>query len=98
MVAFTDPNDLMSYPIPQTWARDYLDSRLCSNVRNVTINIAHVRRLPVLGDFADPMTAHSGYNTDRRVMEIMAHGIGNAGTSELVLERCSWVEVDPLLN
>ena len=98
IVAFTDPNDIMSYPIPQTWARDYLDSRLCSNVRNVTINIAHVRPLPVLGEFADPLTAHTGYNTDQRVMEIMAHGIGNAGTSELVLDRCSWVEVDPLLN
>jgi hypothetical protein len=98
MVAFTDPNDLLSYPIPQAWAREYLDSRLCANVRNVTINIAQVRRLPVLGEFADPLTAHSGYDTDRRVMEIMAHGIGNSGTSELVLERCQWVEIDPLLN
>ncbi len=98
MVAFTDPNDLMSYPVPQTWADKYLDSRLCANVRNVTINIAHVRRLPVIGEYADPSIAHSGYDTDQRVIELMALGIGNSGVGELVRERCSWVEVDPTLN
>ncbi|MCZ6711996.1 MAG: hypothetical protein O7B25_16645 [Gammaproteobacteria bacterium] len=98
MVAFTDPNDLMSYPVPQAWVDEYLDSRLCTNVRNVTINIAHVRRLPVIGEYADPSIAHSGYDTDPRVIELMALGIGNSGVGELVRERCSWVEVDPSLN
>jgi len=98
MVAFTDPNDLMSYPVPQSWVDEYLDSRLCVNVRNVTINIAHVRRLPVIGEYADPSIAHSGYDTDQRVIELMALGIGNNAVGELVRERCSWVEVDPTLN
>ncbi|MCZ6711534.1 MAG: hypothetical protein O7B25_14320 [Gammaproteobacteria bacterium] len=98
MVAFTDPNDLMSYPVPQAWVDEYLDSRLCVNVRNVTINIAHVRRLPVIGEYADPLIAHSGYHKDRRVVELMVLGIGHSRTSDLVRERCSWVEVDPTLN
>ena len=98
MVAFTDPNDILSYPVPQAWAREYLDSRLCANVRNVTINIAHVRRLPVIGEFADPVAAHSGYDSDSRVAELMASGIGNEDTSALVRERCQWIEVDSALN
>ena len=98
MVAFTDPNDILSYPVPQAWAREYLDSRLCVNVRNVTINIAPVRRLPVIGEFADPAAAHRGYDSDSRVAELMANGIGNEDTSALVRERCQWIEVDPTLN
>lgn len=98
MVAFTDPNDIMSYPVPIAWANQYLDSRLCVNVRNVTINIAHVRRLPVIGEYANPLVAHSNYDKDQRVAELMAFGIGHSRISELVRERCSWVEVDPSLN
>jgi hypothetical protein len=67
-------------------------------VRNVTINIATVRRLPVIGTFADPLTAHTGYDSDPRVAQLMASGIGNAGTDALVRERCRWVEVDPSLD
>lgn len=98
MIAVTDPNDILSYPVPQFWARKYLDSRLCTNVRNVTINIAPVRRLPVIGTFADPLTAHTGYDNDPRVAQLMASGIGNAGTASLVRERCNWIEVDPSLD
>ena len=98
MVAFTDPNDILSYPVPPGWAREYLDSRLCTNVRNVTINIAHVRRLPVLGEFADPLVAHTGYNSDPRVAELIVRGIGHEDASALVRERCQWIEVDSALN
>jgi hypothetical protein len=98
MIAFTDPNDILSYPVPQFWVRSYLDSRLCTNVRNVTINIANVRRVPVLGTFADPLTAHTGYDSDQRVAELMSSGIGHRNTSELVRERCRWIEVDPSLD
>lgn len=98
MVAFTDPNDILSFPVPGSWAREYLDSRLCTNVRNVTINIAHVRRLPVVGEFADPLVAHTGYDSDPRVAELIVRGIGNDNTSALVRERCQWIEVDRTLN
>ncbi|MEE4147082.1 MAG: hypothetical protein V2I26_19920 [Halieaceae bacterium] len=98
MIAFTDPNDILSYPVPQFWVRKYLDSRLCTNVRNVTINIANVRRLPVIGTFADPISAHTGYDSDPRVAELIARGMGNDSTSALVRERCRWVEVDPGLD
>jgi hypothetical protein len=64
----------------------------------VTINIATVRRLPVLGTFADPLAAHTGYDSDARVAQLIVNGIGNDNTSELVRERCQWVEVDPSLD
>ena len=62
MVAFSDPNDVMSYPVPETWVQSYVDSRLCPKVTNVTINIARVRTLFGLGTFADPLAAHTGYD------------------------------------
>ena len=43
IIAFSDPNDLLSYPIPDAFVRDHVDSRLCPKQVNVTINIAPVR-------------------------------------------------------
>ncbi|WP_239649976.1 hypothetical protein [Methylocucumis oryzae] len=40
VIAFSDPNDLLSYAIPQGFAEKYLDSRLCINVTNININVA----------------------------------------------------------
>ena len=98
MVAFSDPNDILSYPVPIAWVDQYLDSRLCVDVRNVAINIANVRRVPVLGEYADPIAAHRGYDSDARVAELMAYGIGHEETSELVRERCRWIEQDATLD
>ena len=39
-----------------------------------------------------------GYVDDERVAQLMANGIGHPGTSALIRERCSWIEVDPALN
>lgn len=60
--------------------------------------IAHVRRLPVLGEFANPLQAHVGYNRDERVAGLMAFGIGHGDIAPLVRERCTWTEVDPALD
>ena len=98
LIAVTDPNDILSYPVPASWVDQYLDSRLCTRVRNVTINIAHVRNIPILGQFADPLTAHTGYVDDERVAHLMANGIGTPNTAPMIQERCSWTEVDPALN
>lgn len=98
MIAFSDPNDVLSYPIPAGWADQYLDSRLCSSVRNVTINVAHVRRLPIFGEFANPLQAHVEYNRDERVAGLMAYGIGHRDTAPLIRERCTWTDVDPALD
>jgi hypothetical protein len=98
LVAFSDPNDLLSFPVPEDFIQYGVDSRLCPTVVNVTVNIARVSRL--LGDdgFANPVTAHTEYNNDDRVIGIMTGGLGRPQTPELVTERCNWVRVEEALR
>jgi hypothetical protein len=92
IIAFSDPNDLLSYAIPHDFVSKYLDSRLCIDVTNVNINVAKVYDAFGLGKLANPMDAHIGYDTDDRVIALIANGIGNPKTAPLVTERCRWIE------
>lgn len=92
ILAFSDPNDLLSYAIPPGFVEKYLDSRLCINVTNININVAHVYDIFGLGKLANPMEAHIGYDTDDRVVSLIAKGIGNKGISKLVKDKCDWIE------
>src|SRR5690606_25574679 len=58
LIAFSDPNDLLSYPVPDAFVRDHVDSRLCPKQVNVTINIAPVQSILGFGEFANPLAAH----------------------------------------
>ena len=92
IIAFSDPNELLSYAIPQGFVEKYLDSRLCINVTNVNINVAHVYDVFGLGRLANPMEAHIGYDTDDRVVALIAKGIGGQSTAKIVNDRCRWME------
>ncbi len=92
VIAFSDPNDLLSYAIPPGFVEKYLDSRLCINVTNVNINIAYVYDIFGLGKLANPMEAHIGYDTDDRVVALIAKGIGGPSTAKIVNDRCRWIE------
>jgi hypothetical protein len=93
LIAFSDPNDLLSYPIPDRFVRDYVDSRLCPNQVNVTINVAPVSDLIGLGEFANPLAAHVDYENDERVIDLITRGIGQPETAPVVKDRCTWQEV-----
>jgi hypothetical protein len=54
-MAFSDPNDLLSYAISQQFVQSHLDSRLCAEVTNININVAHVIDMFGMGSFANPM-------------------------------------------
>jgi hypothetical protein len=97
LIAFSDPNDIMSYPIPEDWADKYIESRLCPEITNVTINIAHVRSVFGLGEFADPLEAHLGYASDARVGGLIADGAGHDDVAPVVSERCRWLATDEAL-
>lgn len=97
IIAFSDPNDLMSYPVPDKFADGFIESRLCPSVTNVTINVAAVNSLLGLGDVANPLSAHSGYAADERVGALLARGAGNPNVSPIVAERCTWRETDESL-
>ena len=57
IIAFSDPNDLMSHPVPDKFAERYIKSRLCPSVTNVPINVAAVNSILGLGDVANPLAA-----------------------------------------
>jgi hypothetical protein len=95
VIAFSDPNDLLSYAIPHDFVNKYLDSRLCINVTNININVARVYDAFGLGKLANPMDAHIGYDTDDRVIALIAKGVANERTAPIVNERCHWIETIP---
>ena len=92
IIAFSDPNDILSYSLPQGFVDKYLDSRLCIDVTNVNINVAFLYDVFGLGNLANPMDAHIGYDTDDRVVALLAKGIGNDHAATIVKDRCSWTE------
>ncbi|SJM95996.1 hypothetical protein [Crenothrix polyspora] len=92
IVAFSDPNDLLSYSIPHEFAEKYIDSRLCADITNVNINVAPTMDAFGLTDFANPMTAHIGYDTDDRVIALIAQGIGTKDEAPLIKQRCTFTK------
>jgi hypothetical protein len=89
IIAFSDPNDLLSYGIPPGYQEKYIDSRLCADITNISINVSPV--IDVFGMSAvRPGPAHTGYDQDERVVALIAKGIGTPHTSPLVVERCEY--------
>ena len=78
--------------MPPKFVETYLDSRLCPVATNVTINVARAISLLGIGEFADPLEAHTGYDHDERVISLIAHGIGVAETAPIIKARCTWLE------
>ena len=50
-----------------------------------------------LGDVANPLAAHLGYDADERVGGLIAHGAGHPSVAPIVAERCTWRETDESL-
>lgn len=97
LITFSDPNDLFSYAIPQQFIDDNIDSRLCPTLTNVILNISPVNSL--LGnEFANPLSAHTSYDNDDRVISIISGGIGTDKTLPIVNQRCRWLETLPELS
>ncbi|HEX6012525.1 MAG TPA: hypothetical protein VFY87_12130 [Geminicoccaceae bacterium] len=90
IIAFGDPNDLMSYPVPDRFAERYSESRLCPQV----INVAGVNSLLGLGEVANPLSTHTGHDANGRVGIMIAKGAGHPGVAPIVAERCTWRETE----
>jgi len=93
IMAFSDPNDILSYEITPVFAHKRMDSRICPRMTNVSINIAEVISLFGVGDVAHPGEAHNGYSGDERVINLIVHGIGHEGAADLIKERCTMLEI-----
>jgi hypothetical protein len=83
--------------VPDRYAERFIDSRLCPAITNVTINVATVNSLLGVGEVANPLYAHIGYDADDRVGGILARGAGHPGIAPVVAERCTWRETDESL-
>lgn len=92
IVAFSDPNDILSYAIPQEFADKYIDSRICPRVTNVSVNVA-----PVISAFGikivDPITAHTNYDTNDNVINLITQGTSNFGKKPALDKRCHFIEM-----
>ena len=67
VVTISDPNDVLSYPVPESLAREYPKHRFV----NVRTRLAWT----LLGGLAAwPNTAHTGARTNRRVIAMIADG------------------------
>ncbi len=92
IVAFSDPNDILSYPIPMGYADNYIDSRTCPEIVNIDINVAQASNVFGLIDYANPLDAHTGYMQDDRVVKIITHGLQRENLDPLIANRCHWTE------
>jgi hypothetical protein len=92
IVAFSDPNDALSYALPSGYEDKYMDSRLCPEIVNVSVSVADPINLFGLTDFVNPMSAHDSYDNDERVIGLIVDGIGHDGTDAKVAAECKWLE------
>lgn len=93
IVAFSDPNDILSYPVQDDFAQQHIDSRICPRLANVSINVAQQRDIFGAASFADPLTAHNGYLEDPRVISLITNGTGDGEKTEPADGKCSWQEM-----
>lgn len=93
IVAFSDPNDILSYNIPQSFVDEYIDSRICPSVTNVSINIASEISAFGVG-MVNPITAHTGYDNDERVINIISNGTSHIKENKTFSERCRFYELE----
>lgn len=93
IVAFSDPNDILSYPIPPDYVENYIDSRTCPEIVNVELNVAHPTDLFGVMNLANPLEAHVGYQEDDRVIEIISSGLHRDNLSPLIAQKCNWTNI-----
>ena len=72
---------------------EYIDSRICPSVTNVSINIASEISAFGVG-MVNPITAHTGYDNDERVINIISNGTSHIKENKTFSERCRFYELE----
>ncbi len=92
IVAFSDPNDILSYAIPQPFVDKYIDSRICPLVTNVSVNVA-----PEISAFGigivNPVAAHTDYDNNAEVINLMTRGTDGFTTDDALNQTCHYVRL-----
>ncbi len=71
IVAFSDPNDLLTFPIGPTVGQ-YVEEYNQINVIDIAVNNTNTS---LLGVFSDPFRAHRGYFKNQEVLELLVEGM-----------------------
>lgn len=90
IVAFSDPNDLLSYAIPQDFADKYIDSRICPRVTNVSVNVAPEITAFGIG-VVNPVSAHTDYDNSPKVINLITHGTVDFYQDSAVDNQCRFI-------
>lgn len=69
VIAVSDPNDLLSYPIPKSFAEEIA----CKDARFVNV-ITEIARPFALGMFANPLKAHTGQMDNPFIVRLLEYG------------------------
>ena len=68
-----------------------MDSRLCPEITNVILNVAKVVNVLGIGELANPMKAHNGYQADERVIGLITKGLGQGEDDPVERKQCKWL-------
>lgn len=94
IIAFSDPNDLLSYAIPQEFVDKYIDSRICPLVTNVSVNVT-----PEISAFGvgivNPIAAHTDYDNSPKVINLITRGTQNFSSDKALDTQCHFVRMKP---
>lgn len=92
MIAFSDPNDILSYAIPQDFADRYIDSRICPQVTNVSVNVA-----PEISAFGvgvvNPISAHTDYDNNLKVINLITEGSYGFRDDAYLKKNCHFIKM-----
>lgn len=92
IVAFSDPNDILSYAIPQPFVDKYLDSRICPLVTNVSVNVAPEITAFGIG-IVNPVAAHTDYDNNAHVINLMTRGTKGFARDDALNQSCHFVRL-----
>lgn len=92
IVAFSDPNDILSYAIPQEFVDKYIDSRICPRVTNVSVNVAPEISAFGLG-IVDPISAHTDYDNSPKVINLITRGTYEFNQTPELKDNCHFVRM-----
>lgn len=90
IVAFSDPNDLLSYAVEPNSIDSYLDSQICPVITNVSIQTTDSIDVLGTGRLANPVASHTSYNLDERVLEMVAYGLNKKNPPP---KGCRWIQI-----
>ncbi|MCM2678923.1 hypothetical protein [Echinimonas agarilytica] len=93
LISITDPNDIFSYTVPQSFVDEFVDARLCPSLINVVTQVAVPINILGMTELAEPMTAHKGYFSDTKVLDVIAFGLNGALLNSEGHASCRWNDV-----